>query len=123
MIRTTVRAMLLAAVFALGCFALGWWSAAAIGVLWGWLGGDRGRHSALMAGIGAATGWSFLLGWTALVGEAGALLATMAALFGVPGLLIPIVTVTIGTLLAVLGSWVGATLRPGMANPVSAAAR
>jgi hypothetical protein len=119
-IRASVQTALLAVAFALGCIALGWWSAALIGVLWGWRVRHRRRHSALIAGIGAAIGWSILLGWTALVGEAGALLATMASVFGVPGFLIPGVTVTIGSVLAVLGSWVGATLPSGMTHPGTA---
>jgi hypothetical protein len=118
MIRAAVRVALLAAAFALGCFALGWWSAAPIGVLWGWLGRSGGRDSVLLAGLGAAIGWSTLLGWTAIVGEAGTLIMTMSALFGLPGLLLPVVTVTIGGVLAVLGSWVGG----GFTGPAPASA-
>ena len=120
MIRAAVRVALLAPAFALACFALGWWSAAAIGVLWGWLGRHAGRYSVLLAGLGAAIGWSMLLGWTAIVGEAGTLLVTMATMFGLPGFLLPAVTVTIGGVLAALGSWVGAGFTSDKTGPAPA---
>ena len=106
--RHGLRVALLATAFALGCFALGWWSAAVIGVFWGWLVRDRDRYQAILAGVAAIIGWSTLLCFAALTGETGPLLASMAILFGIPGFLFPAAAVTIGALLAVLGTWVGA---------------
>ena len=111
--RHGLRVALLATAFALGCFALGWWSAAVIGVLWGWLVRDQVRYPTLLAGVAGIIGWSTLLGFSALTGETGLLLASMATLFGIPGFLFPAASVTIGALLAVLGTWAGAGITSG----------
>ncbi len=117
--RHGIRVALLAMAFALGCVALGWWSAAIIGVLWGWLARDRVRYPAVLAGAAGAIGWTILLGMTALAGEAGPLLVSMAALFGIPGLLFPAASVTVGALLAALGTWVGTGIPSGVTGMAS----
>ena len=103
------RLILLAAAFALGSIALGWWSAALVGVLWGWLANDQVGYATLVAGTAALLGWGALLGWTMLTGETEALLASMSSLFGIPGSLFPLASVTIGVLLGAWGAWSGAS--------------
>jgi len=119
--RQSLRLALLAAAFALGSIAFGWWSAALIGVLWGWLGGsgarDRVWYTTLVAGAAALIGWSAVLGWTMVTGETGSLLASLSSLFGIPWLAFPVASVAIGILLGSLGAWSGTGIPSHQGSP------
>jgi len=61
--RTVLRVALLSLAFALAARALGWWSSAVLGLVWGALGT---RRPVMEAGIAAVVGWLGLLALAAV---------------------------------------------------------
>jgi penicillin G amidase len=84
MMRGLARLALVAAAFALGTYAFGWWSVAVVGVLWGVI-NPRMPRVAVRAGVGAAVAWAFLLAIPAASGAPMAsFTAKLAAVMRVP---------------------------------------
>lgn len=82
--RGLLRVALLAAAFALGTYAFGWWAVAVVGVAWGVMNPGMPRV-ALRAGVAAAVAWGGLLAMPAVAGAPMAAFATkLAAVMQVP---------------------------------------
>lgn len=96
---TLIRLVLLAVAFAAGTRMFGWWAVPTIAALWGLI--ARGAPgSAVAAAMAAVLAWSGLLGFDALSGRVGALLARIGPLFTLPGVVLIGVTLLLAALLA-----------------------
>lgn len=108
MMRGLARLILVAAAFALGTYAFGWWAVAVVGVIWGAI-NPRMPRVALRAGVGAAIAWAVLLAIPAASGAPMAsFTAKLAAVIQVPawGLIVAelIFPAALGWSAAVIGS-------------------
>ncbi|MCZ6917907.1 MAG: hypothetical protein O7I93_14110 [Gemmatimonadetes bacterium] len=82
--RRVLQIVVLSAAFAVTTIAIGWLAVPLLAVVWGVV--ARAEHRpAQAAALGAALGWSWLLGWNAAVGEAGELARRAGGVFGLPG--------------------------------------
>lgn len=81
--RAVLQIALLGAAFAVTTVALGWVAVPVLAAVWGFVAGGE-RHPARAAAWGAAVGWTALLVWTAIVGEAGELARRAGGVFGLP---------------------------------------
>ena len=62
--KTALGILMLAAAFAAGTAAIGWWAVPLTAFAWGWI-ADRAKRPALVAGVSALTGWGALVLWDA----------------------------------------------------------
>jgi len=102
--RTVLRVALLSLAFALAARALGWWSSAVLGLVWGALGT---RRPVMEAGIAAVVGWLGLLALAAGP-EFVRLVGVLGRLGPIPGGAYPAFALVAGGLLAALGAAVTA---------------
>ena len=111
-VRTLLRALLLAAAFALATVLLGWWGVPLAAAAWGAL--ARGAPgSALAAAIGGALGWGALLLTDSVSGPVGPFATTLGGVVGLPGALLVVVTLLFPALLA----WSAAAVAGAIARP------
>ena len=108
---TVGRVALLAAAFALVTIAAGWWTVAAVAVFWGFLAGNSVRYPGLQAGVAAGIGWLALIVGGAPLRETARLAASVGQLLSVPGPALVVVTLGLGSMLGLLGSWLGSSIR------------
>lgn len=101
------RLVLLTLAFALITVAIGWWSVAVVGTLWGWIGRSASRHPATEAGVAAGVAWGILLSYAFVVGEGGILLEQLSSVMAIPAWLVVLATLAIAVVLAFLGGWLG----------------
>lgn len=95
--KTALGIVMLAAAFAAGTAAVGWWAVPVIAFAWGWI-ADRAKRPALVAGTSALVGWGLLVLWDAtgpafrdVAAGVGAVLKTSASGFVEISLLFPLV--------------------------------
>lgn len=105
--KTAVRILALALVFAIGTRAIGWWAVPVIGLAWGIV----ARRDGWAAGVGALVAWGALLGRDALLGPVGELATTLGAIFHAPAALLVALTLAFPLALAWSAATVGAGLR------------
>ena len=102
--RSLLRLVLLALAFAVATIALGWWAVPLVAVAWALV--RRGESASGSAALAAAVGWAGLLAWIAIRGPLADLGRQLGGIFGVPGAVLPIVTLLYAALLA----WSAASL-------------
>ena len=117
--RNAVKFVLLAELFAVATYALGWWTVPIVAVLWAIVSRDSNR--ALIAGVCAAGGWASLLLLDVARGPVGTMAAKLGGVMGVPGFVLLMLTLLFPALVA----WCAASLAAGLtaaratrANPV-----
>jgi hypothetical protein len=96
--RNFVRIILLAELFAVATYALGWWTVPVIAALWALVSRDSNR--AIIAGVCAAGGWASLLLLDAAKGPVGTMASTLGGVMGVPGFVLLILTLVFPALVA-----------------------
>lgn len=108
------RVVLLAAVFALATFAVGWWSVPLVAVLYTVIAARgtelAGRSSAVVAGIAAMLGWAALLAIAAARGPVPTLAAELGGILRLPASGIYAVTIAYPGLLAISAAIVARVL-------------
>ena len=120
MTRGPIRLALLAAAFALGTWALGWWAVPALAALWG-AGGAllnqgptgptrAGRHAALEAALAALVAWGAILAVAAARAPLGALADRLGGIMRLPAAALVLLTLVFPALLA----WSAAALGRGI---------
>jgi hypothetical protein len=107
---TYARVALIAAVAAVATILLGWWSAAAIGIVVG-LVTPAGRRAGLEAGASAALGWGAILAASAVSGPIWAVAQRVGPVFSVPAVGFLAVALVFPALLAGSAALVAADLR------------
>jgi hypothetical protein len=102
-----------ATIVGLTLFVNDWWVAALVGFILATL--ARGPRVPLMAAAAGLLGWGVPLAVMATHAPVGAAATGIGAILGAPdpvrGAVAVVATLAIGVLLAVAGSWVGASLR------------
>ncbi len=104
--RTALRLVLLATAFAAATMALGWWSVAAVGIVWGAVAGP-GRHPVRTAAAAAALGWTGLLTITAVQGPVLRVAERVGGVMGVPWPMVVVMTLVFAGVVGGVGGWVG----------------
>jgi hypothetical protein len=104
--RAVLRIVLLAAAFATATLVLGWWSVAAVGILWGVVAGPE-RHAGRTAALAASLGWLALLAVTALQGPVLRVAERVGGVLGVPWPAVVVITLVFPALLGGVGGWGG----------------
>jgi hypothetical protein len=108
------RTVLLAAVFALATFAVGWWSLPLVAVLYTVIAaggtGLADRSSAVVAGMAAMVGWAALLAIASARGPVPTLAAELAGILRLPTAGIYAVTIAYPGLLAISAAIVARVL-------------
>ena len=117
MLRTIVKAILLAEGFAVATFGLGWWTVPVVAAAFALA--STMRRPALFAALSAAAGWGFLLLLDAAKGPVGSMGARLGGVMGVPALVLWSVTLLFPALLA----WCAATLMPQLRSNAATAER
>lgn len=117
MLRTIVKAILLAEGFAVATFGLGWWTVPVVAAAFALA--STMRRPALFAALSAAAGWGFLLLLDAAKGPVGNMGARLGGVMGVPALVLWSVTLLFPALLA----WCAATLMPQLRSNAATAER
>jgi hypothetical protein len=110
--RTIARIALLAVAFAAATLVFGWWSVAAVGILWGVVAGP-GRRAGRTAALAASLGWLALLVVTALQGPVLRVADRVGGVLGVPWAVVVGITLVFPALLGGGGAWVGRVIREG----------
>ena len=93
-----VRFILLAELFAVATYALGWWTVPIVAALWAMFSRDSNR--ALVASVCAAGGWASLLLLDFAKGPVPAMAAKLGGVMGVPDFVLLIMTLVFPALLA-----------------------
>ena len=96
--RNTIRFILLAELFAVATYALGWWTVPIVALLWSLFSPDANR--AAVAGLAAAAGWASLLLLDAVRGQVGTMATSLGGVMGVPGFVLLLLTLVFPALLA-----------------------
>jgi hypothetical protein len=108
------RTVLLAAVFALATFAMGWWSVPVVAALYSVVAargtGLAGRSSAVVAGMAAMLGWAALLAIASARGPVPTLAGELAGILRLPAAGIYAVTIAYPGLLAISAAIVARVL-------------
>ncbi len=104
--RIALRVALLTAAFAVATMVLGWWSVAAVGLLWGAIAGPE-RQPVRTAAASAALGWMVLLAITALQGPVLRVADRVGGVLGVPWPVVVVITLAFGGVVGGVGAWVG----------------
>jgi len=94
----------------------GWWGVLLISVPWG-LVANRSTRPARTAALAAIAAWSVLLLWTATRGPVWMLSETLAGIFGLPGIVLLVVTVVFPGVLALSSVALVGELK-GRARPI-----
>ncbi|HEY0242947.1 MAG TPA: hypothetical protein VGC52_09810 [Gemmatimonadaceae bacterium] len=106
MLRSVVKAVLLAEAFAVATFALGWWSVPIVAVLYA--AASKRRYPARFAGLCAAGGWGALLLLDFAKGPVANMGTRLGGVMGVPPAVLFVLTLLFPALLA----WCAATFVP-----------
>jgi hypothetical protein len=115
--RNLVKFVLLAELFAVTTYALGWWTVPLVAALWAIV--SRESNRALVASLCAAGGWASLLLLDVVKGPVGAMAEKLGGVMGVPGFVLLILTLVFPALLA----WCSASLVAGVVRPKAALAK
>ena len=113
--RNLVRFVLLAELFAVATYALGWWTVPVIGALWAVVSRDSNR--AVIAGLCAAGVWASLLLLDAAKGPVGTMASRLGGVMGVPAFVLLILTLVFPALVA----WSAASVVSGLLRTRSTA--
>lgn len=114
--RTFVKLVLLAELFAVATYALGWWTVPIVAVVWAIMSSEA--KAARMAAICAAGGWATLLLLDAAKGPVGTMASRLGGVMGVPGFVLLVLTLVFPALLA----WSAAALARGLRRTRSTSA-
>jgi hypothetical protein len=114
--RKLVKVVLLAELFAVATYALGWWTVPVVAALWAFVSRDSNR--ARVASLCAAAGWATLLLLDALKGPVGNMAVRLGGVMGLPGYVLLILTLVLPALLA----WCAATLVAQIARKTATSA-
>ena len=117
--RTFVKIVLLAELFAVATYALGWWTVPVVAVIWAIA--SRDTKPAPVAALCAAGGWATLLILDAVKGPVDTMATRLGGVMGVPAFVLLLLTLIFPALLA----WSAAALvsslrRPGATSAASA---
>ena len=96
--RAFVKALLLAELFAVATYALGWWTVPVIAAVWGIA--SRDRKPARLAALCAAAGWATLLILDVVKGPVDTMATTLGGVMGVPAFVLLLLTLIFPALLA-----------------------
>ena len=92
-------------------FVIGWWALPLVGLVLGLVGAGK-KGVSIQVGAAALTAWLMLFAWTALQGELGTFMQSLAASMKLaPGVLLS-VTAALPVVLASAAARLGAGLRP-----------
>lgn len=108
MLGRLVRAVLLAEVFAVATFGLGWWTVPVIAAAYGLASSNPNR--ARIAALCALGGWGTLLLLDAAKGPVGTMATRLGGVMGLPAFVLLILTLVFPALLA----WSAARLMPSL---------
>ena len=113
--RTIVKAILIAELFAVATYALGWWTVPLIAAAWGFV--SRDENVAPYTALCAMAGWATLLLLDAAKGPVANMAARLGGVMGIPSVLLYVLTLLFPALLA----WSAAKLSAGLflRRPVS----
>ncbi len=117
--KNLVRFILLAELFAVATYALGWWTVPIIAALWAIVSRDSNR--ALIAGLCAAGGWASLLLLDAAKGPVGTMASRLGGVMGVPAFVLLILTLVFPALLGWCAAGLTSGLLPGRSTSESRA--
>jgi hypothetical protein len=106
--RTFVKVVLLAELFAVATYALGWWTVPVIAAIWGIA--SRDAKPARVAALCAAVGWATLLVLDAVKGPVDTMATRLGGVMGVPAFVLLLLTLIFPALLA----WSTAALVSGL---------
>jgi hypothetical protein len=109
--RSVVKVLLLAELFAVATYAFGWWTVPIIAALWALV--SRDSRPALLAALCAALGWGTLLVLDAIKGPVAAMASRLGGVMGVPSLVLILLTMIFPALLA----WSAAALVTAFKRP------
>lgn len=92
-------------------FVIGWWALPLVGLVLGLVGARR-KGVSIQVGAAALTAWLLLFAWTALYGELGTFMQSLAASMKLaPGMLLSVIA-ALPVALASAAARLGAGLRP-----------
>lgn len=106
--RTFVKGVLLAELFAVATYALGWWTVPLVAAIWGFV--SRDAKPALIAALCAAGGWATLLLLDVVKGPVDTMATRLGGVMGVPAFVLLLLTLIFPALLA----WSAAALVSGL---------
>ena len=92
-------------------FVIGWWALPVIGLVLG-LAGSRRKGVSVQVGVAALTAWLALFGWSALQGELGIFMHSLAVSMKLAPVVLFTVIVALPVLMASAAARLGAGLRP-----------
>ena len=107
--RTFVKVLLLAELFAVVTYAFGWWTVPVVAAVWAIASRDSNRP--LVAAACAALGWASLLLLDSVKGPVGTMATKLGGVMGVPGIVLLILTLLFPALLAWCAAALGAAFR------------
>jgi hypothetical protein len=110
-IQRIVKIVLLSELFAVGTYALGWWTVPVIALLWAFLTRDANR--AMFAALCAALGWTTLLLLDLARGPVLTMASRLGGVMGIPSMALLAVTLVFPALLA----WSAAALAVNLRRP------
>jgi hypothetical protein len=118
--RSLVKVLLLAELFAVATYAFGWWTVPVIAALWAIVSSDD--KPARLAAVCAALGWGTLLVLDAIKGPVGEMATRLGGVMRVPSVVLILLTLIFPALLAwSAAALVGAFKRGAAATPETAA--
>ncbi|HMA20574.1 MAG TPA: hypothetical protein VKO87_07200 [Gemmatimonadaceae bacterium] len=103
-----VKAILIAELFAVATYALGWWTVPLIAAAWGFV--SRDANAARYTALCAMAGWVTLLLLDAAKGPVASMAARLGGVMGIPAVLLYVLTLLFPALLA----WSAAKLSAGL---------
>ncbi|HEX6575758.1 MAG TPA: hypothetical protein VF042_12390 [Gemmatimonadaceae bacterium] len=115
--KTLVKIILLAELFAVATYAFGWWTVPIIAALWTLLSRDTRRIR--MAAFCAALGWATLLALDTVKGPVPAMATRLGGVMHVPSIVLIILTLVLPALLAWSAAALVAGRRPTSPTPAS----
>ena len=118
--KSLVKVLLLAELFAVATYAFGWWTVPLIAALWAIV--SRDDTPARLAALCAALGWGTLLVLDAIKGPVGEMATTLGGVMRVPAVVLTLLTLIYPALLAwSAAALVGAFRRPAAATSATEA--
>ncbi|MDH5644334.1 MAG: hypothetical protein OEY63_09050 [Gemmatimonadota bacterium] len=108
--RSVLQVLILSVAFALTTAAIGWLAVPALAMVWGFI-ARLDERPGMVAPLGAGLGWTLLLVWTAIVGEAGELLHVTAGVMGLPSPVFVVLTIAFPMITAWGAAVVGSAVR------------
>ena len=111
--KSAVKVLLLAELFAVATYAFGWWTVPIIAVLWALL--SRDARPASIAAFCAALGWGTLLALDVVRGPVATMASRLGGVMGVPSVVLILLTLVFPAILA----WSAAALVTAFRRPAS----